>query len=176
MQRIEIIGGECSSSFGFLGDTFPGDEPCEECTCWGGTVTCGDSGLWCPVTACTEMTAAECAQSDSCSWVEPGCDRPEGYNERTGCFAGCEADVSCAAGSHCETLWTNPCWGDMMCDACGAEASVCVPDVNEPAECSNRGSSSKTASSSHGGRRTAIPCWTPCTPLVNHSYALSASR
>jgi hypothetical protein len=67
---------------------------------------------------------------DTEQYYEPGCD--EGMPEiEAGCFVPCrdDSDTSCADGASCTLVSINPCVcndGDVCCDACGAQAFVCL--------------------------------------------------
>jgi hypothetical protein len=79
-----------------------------------------------PCGACdTHLDAASCSASAGCRWLEPGCGEPP--LPQAGCFAAedCTQD-SCDEGKTCTSAIIDPCWNS-PCDACGAEALVCLP-------------------------------------------------
>lgn len=74
--------------------------------------------------------AGLCDADTTCRWLVPGCSeepKPEGF--ATGCYpiANCTAD-SCGEDAECTSVSYNPCWNE-LCDACGADASICLPTM-----------------------------------------------
>lgn len=125
------VGCDQDGQYYEVGAAIPAAD-CNTCSCAGDDVVeCTE--LTCPVVECSALDTLACQQAGAsgCKWMAPGCETPSGYVSRVGCFAQCDADADCAVGSHCEAVWTDPCWddGDATCDACGAEAQVCVPEV-----------------------------------------------
>lgn len=97
------------------------------------TATC-DAGVWnVQLEAGAECgcvglgTAEACAAAGpACRWLTPGCD--PGVTVVTGCFPAADC-IDCGDGASCETVSYNPCppvENGPVCDACGAEAKVCL--------------------------------------------------
>lgn len=81
------------------------------------------------VPACSQYeNAGLCDADTTCRWLVPGCSeepKPEGF--ATGCYPidNCTAE-SCGEDSECTSVSYNPCWNE-LCDACGADARICLP-------------------------------------------------
>lgn len=54
----------------------------------------------------------------------PGCG--EGTTFKEGCYAACRGGAACEPGFTCTKVSIDPCAGS-ECDACGAEAELCLP-------------------------------------------------
>jgi hypothetical protein len=97
-----------------------------EATCNGTTVTVEYLAPSCGQCA-TLTTESGCTTDAACRWLTPGCDMPA--VPMAGCFPvqDCAADMPCAtAGQTCQQVSYDPCY-NKPCDACGAQASVCLP-------------------------------------------------
>jgi hypothetical protein len=78
-----------------------------------------------PPPSCAVHPESDCDADPACRWLVPGCGDPP--LPAAGCFpaADCAPD-GCAAGLLCKTVSYDPCHLK-GCDACGAEARVCLP-------------------------------------------------
>jgi hypothetical protein len=80
---------------------------------------------------CSLYTQATLCSSDtSCRWLVPGCEDEPLTPFEAGCFpiADCPAD-GCGLDQECSSVTYNPCF-DAKCEACAAEATVCLPIVD----------------------------------------------
>jgi hypothetical protein len=137
-------GGNCCEGSGVCPAAIPNDgDACDPCltgsTCnYGGgcgNTTAACNGVWkvdlgeCPPPpppdACEQHTTDSACDADaSCRWLAPGCGMSP--IPAAGCFSATNCAGACAPGYACQTVSYNPCYGK-KCDACGAEASVCMP-------------------------------------------------
>lgn len=71
-----------------------------------------------------------CDADPTCSWRVPGCSESSEAPSlaEAGCFplADCTTD-GCGSWGTCTLVTFDPCWNS-LCNACGAEANVCVPN------------------------------------------------
>lgn len=108
------------------------DGPCGS----GFVTTCGADHLWhvesitgeCPPPQPDECQSnpsqTACEATAGCRWLTPGCGESE--VKVTGCFAAVDcAGDSCGSGAQCQLVSYNPCF-EQACDACGADAMVCL--------------------------------------------------
>ncbi len=118
---------------------YPTNDPCSTIE---DSAYCGEDGTWSlsfstcnpppPEVFCSALTTeADCASNGpACRWLVPGCADatvPPPALAEAGCFPSydCAADFECAAGTTCQARVYNPCY-NLDCDACGAEAMLCV--------------------------------------------------
>lgn len=108
---VQMVGGVCLQS---AEGTFVWDLEVPECNP--------------QVPACETYTnSALCDADTTCRWLTPGCDEGPSVVFDTGCYpiADCTAN-GCEAEEACTQITFDPCWNS-NCDACGAQANVCLP-------------------------------------------------
>lgn len=74
-------------------------------------------------------SSALCEADVGCSWRVPGCGDELGAPAvPTGCYPSADCEVSgCGDWGTCTNVTFDPCWNS-LCDACGAETNVCIPN------------------------------------------------
>ena len=83
-----------------------------------------DVSVYEPCDSCADNTDPNsCGANPDCRWLEPGCGEPAAT---AGCYPAEDCvEGSCGDGQACTTVTYDPCW-NAACDACGAEALVCL--------------------------------------------------
>lgn len=76
---------------------------------------------------CADHVGADGCEADgACRWLVPGCS--ENPLPTAGCFPKDDCTTTgCTDAQVCATVTVDPCW-DSLCEACGASASVCLPN------------------------------------------------
>lgn len=99
----------------------------------------GEGGYYWQLTApeCTPTEPACSGYSDpalcdadtTCRWLVPGCGPEPEVGFAEGCYpaADCTAET-CGEDQECAAVTYDPCWNS-FCDACGAEANLCIPTM-----------------------------------------------
>ncbi len=77
----------------------------------------------------TYASSAQCEADTACAWRVPGCGDGQGAPEiEMGCYASSDCTVSgCGDWGTCTLVTVDPCWNS-LCNACGAEENVCIPN------------------------------------------------
>lgn len=78
----------------------------------------------------TYGSSSTCDADPGCSWRVPGCSASTNAPSLTeaGCFPAADCSVDgCGSWGTCTLVTHDPCW-NALCDACGAEANVCIPN------------------------------------------------
>jgi len=89
----------------------------------------------CAASCEAQTDPGQCAASDACAWVEPGCgSAPPTIRglPRAICVTrtavGCRTAADCDPKQTCDATWVNPCpkqAGGVSCDACGGTRNLC---------------------------------------------------
>ena len=129
-EALPTAGGDCTGWADAFGCNYTVESSCGDLPAF---AYC-DTGTWTwsvelseTCGACDALSdAASCSAAPGCRWLVPGCGEPPLPSE--GCFAAedCVAG-GCDEGETCTLVVINPCWNS-PCDACGADANVCLGD------------------------------------------------
>ncbi len=129
-DAVPVSGGDCSDWMEAYFCSYQVETSCGQQSAW---AECwweeGDQWLWHvelsePCDSCEGIAdAGTCAANSACRWLEPGCDEPA---VSAGCYPADDCtEGSCGDGQTCTTASYDPCW-NAACDACGAEALLCL--------------------------------------------------